>query len=156
VPVLLTEDASGSIHYVDAEVPQDACAAQRRSSFGKESAPVTTSAGTPFVAGLAPSGRLLSSVGRKPTVYGAPLIAWQPAMAASSYQVQWSRTLYPWRPAGAKVTSATSTTLPLKPGAWYYRVRGLNAGALKIPFMSWSAPVKVTVARPTFRLLLSK
>jgi hypothetical protein len=156
VPVLLTEDASGTVHYVDAEVPQDACSAQRRASFGKESAPVTTASGTPFVAGLAPSGRLLSSAGKRPVVYGTPLIAWQPAMAASSYQVQWSKTLYPWRPAGAKLTSATSATLPLRPGAWYYRVRGLNAGALKIPFMSWSAPVRITVARPTFRLLLSK
>ena len=156
VPVLLTENSAGTISYVDAEVPQDACAAQRRASFGKESAPVTTAAGTPFVAGLSPSGRLLASVSKRPTVYGTPLVAWQPAMAASSYQVQWSRTLYPWRPTGSKLTSATSATLKLTPGHWYYRVRGLNAGALKIPYMSWSAPVKITVARPTFRLLLSK
>ena len=54
VPVLLTVDASGVLKYVDAEVPQDACAAERRASFGKESAPVTTTAGTPYISGLSP------------------------------------------------------------------------------------------------------
>ena len=130
VPVLLTVDASGALSYVDAEVPQDACAANRRASFGKGSAPVTTTAGTPYISGLSPSGRLLASVTHKPVVYGTPLVAWKPAKAASSYEVQWSRSLYPWRPAGTKATFATSTVLNLKPGHWYYRVRGLNAGAL--------------------------
>ena len=68
-----------------------------------------------------------------------------------SYEVQWSPTLYPWRPAGTKATFSTATVLNLKPGHWYYKVRGLNAGALRIPFMRWSAPVQLTVARPTFR-----
>jgi hypothetical protein len=155
VPVLLTVDATGALSYVDAEVPQDACAAKRRASFGKESAPVTTAAGTPFVSGLSPAGRLLASVGHKPVVYGTPLIAWQPAKAATSYQVQWSRTMCPWRPAGSKLTSSTSTVLSLKSGKWYYRVRGLNAGALQIPYMAWSNPVQIRVARPTFRILTS-
>jgi hypothetical protein len=45
--------------------------------------------------------------------------------------------------------------LSLKPGHWYYKVRGLNAAALRIPFMRWSDPVQITVATPTFRLLAS-
>jgi hypothetical protein len=155
VPVLLTVDASGALAYVDAEVPQDACAAKRRASFGKGSAPVTTTAGTPYISGLSPSGRLLASVTNRPVVYGTPLVAWKPAKAASSYEVQWSRSLYPWRPTGTKATFSTSTVLNLKPGHWYYRVRGLNAGALRVPFMRWSAPVQVTVAKPTFRVLAS-
>ena len=156
VPVVLTQNESGSIEYHDAEVPQDACAAGRRQSFGKESAPVVTTAGTPFVAGLTPQGRLLASVGHKPVVYGTPLVAWQPAKAATGYQIQWSHKLYPWKPAGSKSTFSTSAVLKLKPGRWFYRVRGLNAGALGLPYMSWSSPVQVTVAKPTFRLLASK
>jgi len=156
VPVLLTEDASGAIQYHDTEIPQDACAAGRISTFGKQSAPVVTTAGTPFLAGLTPNGRLLSSVQHKPVVYGTPLVAWQPAKAASAYQIQWSRKLYPWRPAGTKQTFSTSAVLKLTPGKWYYRVRGLNPGSLGLPFMRWSTPVLVTVAKPTFRLIASR
>jgi len=155
VPVVLTVDDSGALKYFDAEVPQDACAAGRLSSFGKQSAPVMTTAGTPFVSGLSPQGRLLASVTRKPVVYGTPLVAWEPAIGATEYQVQWSRTLYPWRPVGSKLTFSTAAVLNLKSGHWFYRVRGLNAGQLSIPYMSWSPPVLVTVARPTFRLLAS-
>src|SRR5207247_4795332 len=84
VPVLLTEDESGGIQYHDTEIPQDACAAGRISTFGKQSAPVVTTAGTPFLAGLTPNGRLLSSAQHRPVVYGTPLVAWQPAKAASA------------------------------------------------------------------------
>ena len=156
VPVLLTEDESGAIQYHDTEIPQDACAAGRISTFGKQSAPVVTTAGTPFLAGLSPNGRLLSSVEHQPVVYGTPLVAWQPAKAASAYQIQWSRKLYPWRPAGTKQTFSTSAVLKLTPGKWYYRVRGLNPGSLGLPFMRWSTPVLVTVAKPTFRLIASR
>jgi hypothetical protein len=156
VPVLLTEDESGAIQYHDTEIPQDACAAGRIGTFGKQSAPVVTTAGTPFLAGLSPNGRLLSSVEHKPVVYGTPLVAWQPAKAASAYQIQWSRKLYPWKPAGTKQTFSTSAVLRLAPGKWYYRVRGLNNGALGLPFMRWSTPVLVTVAKPTFRLIASR
>ncbi len=155
VPVVLTMNDAGAIQYHDAEVAQDACSAGRIASFGKQSAPVTATAGTPFVSGLSPSGRLLATVSHKPVVYGTPLVAWQPALAATSYEIQWSRTLYPWRPTGSKTTSATATVINLKPGRWYYRIRGLNSGALKIPAMRWSTPVQVSVARPTFRILAS-
>ena len=44
--------------------------------------------------------------------------------------------------------------LPLGPCTWYYRVRGLNAFIPGTrPLMSWSAPTKVVVARPTFRVV---
>jgi hypothetical protein len=153
VPVVLTIDDSGNLKYFDAEVPQDACAAGRLLSFGKQSAPVTTTSGTPFVSGLSPQGRLLSSVTKRPVVYGTPLVAWRPAIGASQYQVQWSRHPYPWKPVGTKLTFSTAAVLKLTPGHWYYRVRGLNTGQLSVPYMTWSEPVQITVAAPTFRVV---
>ena len=48
----------------------------------------------------------------------------------------------------------TSAVLPLKPGTWYYRVRGFNyslpTGAQQ---MSWSDPAKIVVAKPKFRVV---
>ncbi len=55
-----------------------------------------------------------------------PLIAWTPSTGAATYDVEWSKTSYPWQKAGALQTPATSALLPLKPGTWYYRVRGNN------------------------------
>jgi hypothetical protein len=44
--------------------------------------------------------------------------------------------------------------LPLKPGTWYYRVRGFNyalpTGAQQ---MSWSDPARIVVAKPKFRVI---
>ncbi len=156
VPVLAYIDDSGSLSYHDVEVPQDACAAGRILSFGKSSQPVVSASGTPYVAGLSPTGRLLTSVTRTPTVYGSPLISWQPAKGASAYEIQWSRRAYPWSTVGRKVTYATSALLNLRPGKWFYRVRGLNLDQLVIPYMSWSQPVHINVARPTFRLIASR
>jgi hypothetical protein len=155
VPVVAFLDDSGGLTYHDVEVPQDACAAGRIESFGKGSEPVVTTSGTPFVSGMSPQGRLLASVSSRPVVYGTPLVSWQPAKAASAYEVQWSRKAYPWNTAGSKKTYATSALLHLRPGKWYYRVRGLNLEQLRVPFMNWSAPVRITVARPTFRLISS-
>ena len=61
-----------------------------------------------------------------PSFYGTPLVAWQPALGADQYQVQWSKKSYPWVKVGEKFTYATSALLPLEPGLWYYRVRGVN------------------------------
>ncbi len=159
VPVVIVADASGGFRYVDAELPQDACSAPGRvGSFVKQSQPVVTSAGTPFVSGLAPNGRLLGSVGRSPVLYGTPLVSWQPAMGASQYEVQWSRTPARWPAGNRKVTSATSALLSKlsgTSGTWYYRVRGLNPAQLGTPSMSWSTPVKIRLARPVFRLVSS-
>lgn len=155
VPVLMHKDA-GTITYVDLEVPQDACAAGRVASFGKESSPVSVASKTPYVAGLAPNGRLLSATSKKPTVFSTPLVAWEPTLGASSYEVQWSRTKYPWRAQGSRVTYSTSAVLDLASGRWYYRVRGLNSNQPRRPEMVWSAPVKLTVAKPKFKLVASK
>jgi hypothetical protein len=68
--------------------------------------------------------------------------------------VQWSRTRYPWRTAGSKFTWATALTLPLGPGTWYYRVRGIDSLMTgSKPQLSWSSPVKLVVTKPRFRVV---
>jgi hypothetical protein len=142
------------IDYVDAELAQDACASGRVASFGKQSQPAVTASGTPYAAGLSTNGRLLSATKPKPVFFGAPLVAWAPALGASAYEVQWSKKRYPWRPIGNKYTFSTSASLPLTPGTWHYRVRGID---LSLPTgaqqMAWSTPVTLVVAKPKFRLV---
>ncbi len=156
VPVALLEDAEGKRFYKDMDLPQDACRAGRVLSFGKESDPVVT--GARYVSGLTPGGRLLASVGgkKRPVVYSTPLVAWLPALGATAYEVQWSRTRYPWRAQGSKQTYSTTAVLDLAPGTWFYRVRGLNQLQARKPEMAWSAPVQLKVAKPTFRLVASR
>jgi hypothetical protein len=152
VPVGINVAEDGTFSYYDAESPQDACESGRVASFGKRSRPAITAAGTPFVSGLSPKGRLLAQAGRRPVVYSTPLVAWRPVVAATAYEVQWSQSKYPWRSRGSILTYATSAALPLGTGAWYYRIRGLNAAQVGMPGMTWSAPVAVKVVRPTFRI----
>jgi hypothetical protein len=152
VPVGIIVAEDGTFTYYDAESPQDACESGRMASFGKESRPVITTSGTPYVSGLSPKGRLLAQAGRRPVVYSTPLIAWRPVVGATAYEVQWSRTKYPWRSRGSAITYATSSVLQLNAGLWYYRIRGLNAAQVGTPAMTWSAPVAVKVVRPTFRI----
>jgi len=154
VPVVIyVNEETGSYQYQDVEVPQDACAAGRVASFGKESAPVSASAGTPYVAGLTPTGRLLALSKKRPVLYSTPLVAWKPAMGATSYEVQWSKTAYPWKPSGSKITYSTSAVIDLGPGTWYYRVRGLNQVQLKKPEMPWSRTIKLSIAKPKFKIV---
>ncbi|HXF97053.1 MAG TPA: hypothetical protein VNJ46_00390 [Gaiellaceae bacterium] len=153
VPVLIRfadGEEGGAFEYWDVETPQDACQAGRVGVFGRESKPVITRAGSPFVSGLSPKGRLLAQAGRRPTVYSTPLVAWRPVVGATGYEVQWSRTVYPWRTVGRRLTVATSAVLDLRPGRWYYRVRGLNAAQVGTRAMAWSAPVELRIVRPTF------
>ena len=152
VPVGIIVDESGTFTYYDAESPQDACESGRVASFGKESRPVITTAGTPYVSGLSPKGRLLAQAGSRPIVYSTPLVSWRPVVGATAYEVQWSRSKYPWRSRGSALTYATSSVLQLSSGLWYYRIRGLNAAQMGTPAMTWSAPVAVKVVRPTFRI----
>jgi hypothetical protein len=152
-------DNGGGITYTDAEVPQDACASGRVSAFGKTSLPATTGATGPYVTGLSPGGHLVSASAPDPTVYGTPLVAWQPVPGAAGYEVQWSRKSYPWKAAAKPLyTAATSTRIDgLAPGTWYYRVRGIDPyipGPVKQ--MAWSSPVRFTVARPTFTVVKGK
>ncbi|HKC22523.1 MAG TPA: hypothetical protein VKB64_08440 [Gaiellaceae bacterium] len=151
----------GNLLYEDLELPQDVCAAGRVARFGKDSEPSLTAAGELFASGLSPSGRLTAGRSSK-AFYGYPLVAWMPALGASAYEVQWSKTLYPFRPqpnpqnqgALGTMTLGTSTVLPLPAGTWWYRVRGFN---LNLPTgaqqMSWSDPSKIVVAKPKFRVV---
>ena len=153
VPVaIVVDDESGEFTYWDYESPQDACQAGRIGSFGKNSAPVQTSGGGPYVSGLRPNGRLLAQAGSRPVVFASPLVAWRPVVGATEYQVEWSRVTYPWRRQGSTKTVATTAVLKLRAGLWYYRVRGLNAAQVGNPAMTWSAPVAVRVVRPTFQI----
>ena len=152
VPVELRTLSDKTRKYIDVDLPQDACAAGRVASFGKESDPVRVASTTPYVSGLTPNGRLLASAARQPVVFSTPLITWEPATAASSYEVQWSRTKYPWRAQGTTSTYSTSAVLDLAPGIWYYRVRGLNQAQFRKAEMVWSTPIKLRVAKPTFHV----
>jgi hypothetical protein len=157
VPVRWRPNASDptAVEYQDTELPQDACASGRVFTFGKVSEAVATSAGAaPFVSGLSTTGRLFTARRARPQVYGEPLVSWKPALGADRYEVQWSRRPYPWAKAGSVETPSTSASLPLRPGRWYYRVRGIS---LALPAggrqMSWSDPVAIRVAKPTFRIV---
>jgi hypothetical protein len=148
-------ETSGEYEYVDREVPQDACEAGRVHRFGKGSEPTISSSTTPYASGLSPTGRLISAASQKnPVFYGSPLVAWTPALGADAYEVQWSKQTYPFKSEGVYLTFATSASLPLKPGNWYYRVRGLNLDLIGVAQrMSWTDPVKIVVAKPTFTVL---
>jgi hypothetical protein len=151
----------GNLQYDDLELPQDVCAAGRVARFGKDSEPSLTAAGELFASGLSPSGRLTAGHSSQ-AFYGYPLVAWTPALGASAYEVQWSKTRYPFTPqpnpqnqgALGTMTLGTSVVLPLAAGTWYYRVRGFN---LNLPTgaqqMSWSDPSKIIVAKPKFRVV---
>ena len=148
---------ASAVNYWDQELPQDVCAAGRVQTFGKGSKPLVAGSGSPFVSGLSPLGRLMTAAGSVPSFYGAPLAAWQPALGADQYQVEWSKTRYPWAKAGEKLTYATSALLPLTPGTWWYRVRGLNfslPGTARA--LTWSAPVGLRVAKPTFTVVKTR
>jgi hypothetical protein len=144
----------GAVTYQEAELTQDACAAHRL-AFGKTSDPVVASqSSTPFVSGLSPQGKLTSATNARPQFYGQPLTAWLPIMGADQYEVQWSKKVYPWKAAGSQLTWGTSMTLPLTPGTWFYRVRGIDFLMMGSKTqMSWSDPVRVVVTKPRFRVV---
>lgn len=151
----------GSLQYQDLELPQDVCAAGRIMRFGKESEPSLVSSGQLFATGLSSTGRLTSAV-QSTAFYGAPLVSWTPALGATAYEVQWSKTQYPFNPvtlasgSAGVMTGSTSVVFPkeLGPGTWWYRVRGfdysLPTGAQQ---MSWSDPASLVVATPKFKLI---
>jgi hypothetical protein len=148
--------------YHDLELPPDACAAGRVARFGIDSEPSLVAGDDPFASGLTAGGRLTSAL-RTSAFYKSPLVAWTPALGATLYQVQWSRKASPFQPvagpggADGVLTGATSLVLPLAPGTWYYRVRGydwsLPQGAQQ---MGWSDVAKVTVTKPTFRVVATR
>ncbi len=145
---------AGALSYYDVETPQDVCASGRVASFGKSSEPAVSRSNKPYASGLTPTGRLTAARRAVPAFYGTPLVAWKPAIGADQYQVQWSKKGYPWRKEGERLTYATSALLPLAPGRWFYRVRGINfsmPGTARA--MTWSDPVQLTVAKPTFAVV---
>jgi hypothetical protein len=157
VPVRIRPSAKDPnvLEYQDVELPQDVCASGRVFTFGKLSEAVVAAAGAaPYVSGLSTSGRLFTANRSRPSIYGSPLVAWKPALGADRYEVQWSKKAYPWTKAGSLETPSTSATLPLTPGRWHYRVRGIS---LALPAggrqMSWSNPVALRVAKPTFKIV---
>lgn len=146
---------TGGVTYADDELTQDACASGRVGMFGKTSDPtVTGQSGAPYVSGLSPNGQLVAARRPSPRFYGQPLVSWLPLESAGQYEVQWSKKAYPWVTAGSQLTSGTAATLPLTPGTWYYRVRGLDALLMGTKTaLSWSDPVRLVVTRPQFRVV---
>jgi hypothetical protein len=148
------------VQYVDGDIPQDVCAAGRVGMFGEVSQPVGGTGTAPYVTGLTKTGVLRTAKSTKlPEVYGNPLVAWAPALGADQYQVQWSRVAYPFpKPTAgtSTLTYGTSTILPLKPGKWYYRIRGVNLHSIvQTPAgesMAWSTVQKLVVTRPVFKI----
>ena len=154
MPVDAAPGPGGVVTYRETELAQDSCAAGRRLSFAKTSEPVVTGQIAPYASGLSPYGRLVAAARTKPKFYGQPLVAWQPLAGADRYEVQWSTKGYPWKTAGTTLTFGTSVTLPLTPGTWFYRVRGIDflmTGSK--PQLSWSKPVPIVVTKPRFRVL---
>ena len=156
--VVGTEDI-GLNQFVDTELPQDVCAAGRVQRFGISSQPSTTGSHGAYATGLSASGRLVTAA-HTAKFYGEPLVAWTPAISASIYQLQWSRHSYPFTPRGSKWTFTTSAVLPLKPGTWYYRVRGYDydlptslVAPTDAPAMAWSKPLKIVITAPKFRIV---
>jgi hypothetical protein len=154
VPVAVID--AGTIFYHDTELPQEACQAGRYLTFGKVSEPAVTAEQGAYASGLSPRGQLFSANKSSARFYGPPLVAWQPALGAYQYDLEWSKKSYPFTAVGriTTPTSSTSYVLPLGPGTWYYRVRGMNAFIPgNEPLMSWSDPTKIVVARPSFRVV---
>jgi hypothetical protein len=149
-----------SIVYRDLELPQDVCAAGRVQRFGIESEPSLTAAQAPFATGLSSTGRLTSAV-KTSSFYGQPLVAWTPALGAGIYQVQWSKKRYPFvaetdprTSTKGFLTSSTSSVLPLSPGTWWYRVRGIDYNLpTGVQQMSWSTTQKLVVSAPKFKVV---
>jgi hypothetical protein len=157
VPVFARPDPTDTtkiMEYRDIQLPEDVCREGGAARFGKVSKPVLVGDKAPFISGLSPEGKLVPAKRPSPSFYGNPLAAWEPVAGAHEYQVQWSRTLSPWRAEpGWITTAATSALLPLKTGRWYYRVRGLNYLLPGKPEMTWSKPVTVRIAKPRFKIV---
>jgi hypothetical protein len=148
---------AGALEYHDLAQAQDVCAAGQVWPFGIQSAPVTTTSDNPYVSGVVNGMRVVSATVRRPTFQSLPLITWQPALAAQSYEVEVSQRAYPWVAVHKQTSVVTSAVLPLTAkdkGIWYYRVRGVNPN-LPGPAqkLAWSAPVGIRVSGDTFVVL---
>ena len=134
--------------------PEAACRAAVAGFVKGANGPWLGRATAPFATGLSTSGRAVSSESRG-RFYGSPVVSWGPVSGATRYDVQWSRSEDPWRTVESVRTYATAASLPLKPGTWWYRVRGVNGTVQGDPRLSWSAPARVSIAAPTFTVVES-
>jgi hypothetical protein len=138
--------------YQDLELPQDVCAAGRVQRLVIASTPSLTAGRAPFATGLSSKGRLVSAA-QTPKFYGEPLVAWTAAPGASLYEIQWAKRVYPFKARASRYTFATSAVLPLKPGNWWYRVRGFDYNLPSVAQqMAWSNPTEIAVTAPKFRV----
>jgi hypothetical protein len=153
--------SGANLTYRDLDLPQDACASGRVARLAKTSEASLAAAGELFASGLSRNGKLIAATA-KSAFYGNPLVAWTPALGATAYEVQWSKTRSPFTPqpdpqnggAHGTMTLGTATVLPLTPGTWYYRVRGFNYSLpSNAQQMSWSNPAKIVVAKPQFKVV---
>ena len=156
--------SSGTLQYRDAELAQDVCGSKigRVARFGKSSEPSLTDSGDLFASGPSSTGKLVTA-DNGTAFYGQPLISWTPALGATAYEVQWSKTAKPFVaeaiPGGNRgyMTTNTSLVLPVTTGTWYYRVRGYDYSLpTKAQQMSWSDVAKIVVAKPTFTVQPTK
>ena len=92
-----TATAAGTLEYHDLELPQDACAAGQVWPFGMQSSPVTTTSQTPYASGVVAGMRVVSAASQSPGFLEQPLVSWQPALGATTYEIELSRKLYPWK-----------------------------------------------------------
>jgi hypothetical protein len=156
----LVARSGGSVSYVDEELAEDACAGGRVQRVGISSEPSLTSGQAPFATGLSSTGRLTSAA-HTSSFYGQPLIAWTPAFNADIYEVQYSKSRYPFKPevdprSNVKgfMTFSTSDVLPLKTGTWWYRVRGIDYNLpTGVQQMGWSDVEKLVVSKPKFKVV---
>jgi hypothetical protein len=100
---------------------------------------------------------MVAAVGAKAEVYAQPIVAWQPTVGASKYQVEVSRSLYPWHAKWRLNTPATSMVLPLTKndaGAWYYRVRAIDDSLpLGARAVAWSPPTRIKITGDRFTVV---
>jgi hypothetical protein len=139
--------------YHDLKLPKVACKAAKGSFVITAPAPTLGSSKAPFVTGFSTNGRLASAATWPPRVYGNPLVSWKPVPGASRYEVEWTRSKSRWPAAIGLRTFGTAASLPLSPGTWWYRVRGVDEAALGDGTMSWSGAVRIDVTTPTFAVI---
>jgi hypothetical protein len=153
--IVVLGGSGGSYH--DLVLPQDLCAMPGMlHQVGIWSEPTLTSPQAPFVSGLSSDGKLVAA-SSSTQFYGKPLVAWEPALRAEKYEIEWSQSDSPFVATGNLLTTQTAAVLPLSAGTWYYRIRGfdynLPTGAQQ---MAWSPPQKLVLAKPQFKVVIGK
>ncbi len=138
--------------YQDATLPQDACQADFYGAFKKKSASARLGPRTiPFATGLSPMAGF-SAAASPPSFYGGSLVAWTPAHGCGGYDVEWSRTQYPWKAAGGsrRLRRPRCFRSSPAPGGIGFADQPVLPGNQR---MSWSNPVRLRIATPTFRVV---